>query len=357
MISQKWVNRINEKFLFFLIFILLPFHSICQQHPFILKIHIIHSPVKILGIGEAYWWAFKPLHAAKLKSDSSNNDQNTFLFEGTTLYPTAVRLYPRDKSAFFNKLIFIDSGYQEITLIKKDSSYTIKSGTAIEEEHKKFLHEMGIKTIDDKIDGEKLLAYVQKHPDSYVALFAVFNQADRYPYRDIFNKINDAFGEKMKQTKAFEYYINKYDPKSTATADPDLLGKSITGKKISLADFRGKSYVLLDFWATWCAPCLKMMPHLKELYQKYHSKGLEIISVGSSLNDSKEAWEQTMKKEGIESWINVFSEPPYTNGPDLGIKYGITEIPTSILIDKEGNIAGRYAGSSTLDKKLSEIFQ
>jgi thiol-disulfide isomerase/thioredoxin len=314
-------------------------------------------------MGEAYERSFKPLHATKIKSDSSNIDHNAFLFEGTTLYPTAVRIYPMRRSANFNKLIFIDSGYQEITLIKKDSSYAIKSGTAIEDEHKKFLSDMGIKTIDDEIDSKKLLAYVQKHPDSYVALFAVINQADRYPYPAIFNKINDAFGEKIKQTKAFEYYTNKYDPKSTATADPDLLGTSIEGKQIRLSDFKGKSFVLLDFWATWCAPCLKMMPHLKELYQKYHSKGLEIISIGSSLSDSKDAWEKTMRKEGMESWINLFSEPPYTNGPDLGIKYGITAIPATILIDREGNIAGRYVDysadnkPSSLDKKLSEIFR
>jgi peroxiredoxin len=59
----------------------------------------------------------------------------------------------------------------------------------------------------------------------------------------------------------------------------------------------------------------------------------------------------------------LFSEPPYTNGPDLGIKYGITAIPATILIDREGNIAGRYVDysadnkPSTLDKKLSEIFR
>ena len=100
-----------------------------------------------------------------------------------------------------------------------------------------------------------------------------------------------------------------------------------------------------------------MVPHLKELYQEYHSKGLEIISIGSSLNDSKDAWEKTMRKEGMESWINLFSEPPYTNGPDLGIKYGITAIPATILIDREGNIAGRYVEPSALDKKLSEIFR
>lgn len=314
-------------------------------------------------MGEAYWWSLKQLHAAKIKADSSIVHQNTFSFEGYTLYPTAVRIFPMDKSERFNKLIFIDTGYQEITLIKKDSSYLIQSDTRIENEHKKFLSEMGVKTIDDKIDGEKLLTYVQKHPESYVALFAIINQANRYPYTAIFNKINDAFGKKIKHTKAFQYYADKYNPKNTGTADSDLLGTSINGKKIRLSDFRGKSFILLDFWATWCAPCLKMMPHLKELYQKYHSKGLEIISVGSSLNEPKDAWKKGVTKEALQSWINIFSEEPYTNGPDLGIKYGITSIPTTILIDKEGNIIGRYVGdsegktASALDKKLSRIFQ
>jgi hypothetical protein len=128
------------------------------KYNFKVKVHFSDSSVSCLGFGEAYWHSFTPLHAAKIKTDSSFNHNNNFLIEGTTLYPTAIRMWPEDHSKYFNKLIFIDTGYQAIMVIKKDSSVTIQSSTSIEKEHRKFLMEMGIKTIDDKIDGEKLLS-------------------------------------------------------------------------------------------------------------------------------------------------------------------------------------------------------
>jgi len=250
--------------------------------------------------------------------------------ELTILYPTAIRMWPSKSSKYFNKLIFIDTGYQEITLIKKDSSYIIRANTDIEKEHQKFLNEMGAKTIDDQIDGEKLLAYVQENSGSYVALFAIINQAFNYPYPPVFKKVNAAFSNKITRTEAFQFYIDRYSPKIAGNVDPYLLGTSMDGKKVSLSAFKEKNFVLLDFWASWCFLCRKMMPHLKDLYQKYHSKGIEIISISSSLSDDKNDWAKAVKKEGIQTWINLFSGSSYSDGVDVAIKYGVTEIPTAI---------------------------
>jgi len=338
-----------------------PLHSISQQHHFILKVHFDDPPVKTLGIGEAYYYKFKPYYAATIKPDSSTINNNTYFFEGTTLYPTAVRIWPSDNTQYFNKLFFIDTGYQEITLIKKDSSLIIKANTPIEKEHKKFLSEMGIKTIDDKIDGEKLLSYVQKNPNSYVALFAIINQAFNYSYPPVFEKINNAFGEKIKQTKAFKYYLNLYSHKNAASTDPNFLGTNLLGKKVTLSDIKGKSVVLLDFWGSWCLPCLQMIPHLKNLYQKYQSKGFQIVSISFDMNSSD--WKKAVKKEGIQSWINVIAGQNYSlhDTTEVERKYAIKEFPTIILINMKGNIIARYDSEhdseSDLDKKLKEVFR
>ena len=347
----------------FFILIACPLYSMSQEHKFLLKVHFEDPNIKTLVIGEAYYHKFKTYRAAKIKLDSSQVHENTFVFQGSILYPTAVRLYSNIDSIRFNELIFIETGNQVITIIKKNNSYEIISNTSIEKEHKRFLKEMTLKTIDDKMQGEKLLSFVRKNPDSYVGLFALINQAFKYPYPSIFEKINGTFSKKIRQTNAFQYYLGLYKPNTVGSTAPDFFAKSVDSRKASLSSFRGKSFVLLDFWASWCGPCRQMMPHLKELYQKYHAKGFEIISI--SVDTDSTAWRNAVKKEGIQSWINVMSESFFSeniNDPGLGMKYSIWEYPTSILINKKGTIIGRYAdgenhSESDLDMKLAEIFK
>ena len=346
-----------------MIFTACPIISICQPQNFVLKIHFEDPVIKTLVIGEAYFSKFKSYHVSKIKLDSSNVHENTYLFEGSVLYPTAVRLYSNVDSIKFNELLFIESGNQEITLKKQNTSYRIQSSTEIEAKHKKFIQEMNIKTIDDKMEGEKLLSFVKKNPDSYIALFALINQAFKYPYPPVFEKINDAFSEKIKQTKAFQFYLGLYKPNTVGSFAPDFLAESLNHGKFSLSSLTGKSFVLLEFWASWCGPCREKIPRLKDLYQKYHARGFEIINI--SVDTDSSAWSNAVIKEGLQSWINVMSPSFFnknTSKPGLDMKYSIWEYPTSILINKEGKIIGRYAegeGSSDveLDQKLMEIFR
>lgn len=347
--------------LFFLITIL-PAYSICQSHDFILKISLDDSLINTLFIGEAYYYKFKPYYATQMKSDSAKNHQNVYSFEGTTLYPTAIRIFTLHNSRHLNNLIFLDTGFQQISFIKKDSNYVIQSTSAAEKEHRKFLNAMDIKTIDDKIDGEKLLHYVQKNPESYIALYALINQAFRFSYLPVFDKINMAFGNKIKHTEAFQFYLTNYTNRTKGSADANYLGIGLDNKEVNLSPFVGKSYVLLDFWASWCLPCREMIPQLKRLYKKYHSKGLQIISI--SFDTDSTDWKKAVREEGMKSWINVISKEYYSlqNPRGLGVKYNINGLPTTIIIDKEGTIVGHYDGfsknnrRSDLEKKLDEIF-
>jgi len=123
--------------------------------------------------------------------------------------------------------------------------------------------------------------------------------------------------------------------------------------------------VLLDFWASWCAPCRKGNPHLLELYERYRSRGLEIIGVSD--DDSKpEAWKKAVEKDGIGVWKHVLrglkrtANGGYDNSEDKSKSYGIHTLPTKILIDPTGKIIGRYGGGGeqeeAMDAKLAALF-
>lgn len=138
----------------------------------------------------------------------------------------------------------------------------------------------------------------------------------------------------------------------------------IQQKPLSLADYAGKQYVLLDFWASWCVPCRNGNPHLLELYAKYKNKGLEIIGISDD-DSNHDAWKKAVTQDKIDVWKHVLrglkiNGENYDRSADISDRYGIHTLPTKILIDKNGKIAGRYGGGgedeSALDKKLAELF-
>ena len=110
-------------------------------------------------------------------------------------------------------------------------------------------------------------------------------------------------------------------------------------------------YVLIDFWATWCKPCREELPAMKNIYDTYHSKGLEIYGV--SIDSNIDQWRNYIAENDIK-WINVYS------GEDQKIAetYAITAIPTNILIDcKTGIIVGRSLGTDELTEKLASLLR
>jgi len=107
----------------------------------------------------------------------------------------------------------------------------------------------------------------------------------------------------------------------------DFKVKDIAGNLIKLNDFKGK-YVLLDFWATWCGPCMQQLPFVKKIREDYPIDKLVMISISSDVNYNK--FDSVIKKNKM-NWIHIF-------GDDLLKIYGINAIPAIILIDKNGAI-------------------
>ena len=126
---------------------------------------------------------------------------------------------------------------------------------------------------------------------------------------------------------------------------PDFSLKDLGGHTVSLSEFRG-NVVIIDFWATWCRPCLAAIPHLKELYAAHHDKGVVILGV---LYDqvSPAKIEQFVSEAGI-NYIVLFGEDKVMT------TYKIYQIPVTIVVDQQGTIRERLIGFSDENMKRLE---
>ncbi len=122
----------------------------------------------------------------------------------------------------------------------------------------------------------------------------------------------------------------------TAKDAPDFKLTSLDGKEVSLSDYKGK-VILVNFWATWCPPCLAEMPDLNKLYVNYKDKGLQIL--GLSISSRARDIPKKVKQSGVTYPILLESEP-------VAAKFGgFGAIPQTFIIDKNGKIVHSITGA------------
>ena len=129
------------------------------------------------------------------------------------------------------------------------------------------------------------------------------------------------------------------------------------GNPFELSNLKG-SYVLLDFWASWCVPCRRENPLIVDLYKKYHPMGLEIVGISlddtTKSIDAKADWLKAINQDGLE-WKQVSQLKGFESS--VCSDYGITSIPSTFLLDENGTIIARNLRGTLLANKLQEIFE
>lgn len=189
---------------------------------------------------------------------------------------------------------------------------------------------------EDLLKGEQALAeIVEKAP----AGFAKVVLADRIIYLEyeLLNKAFRTLDAKYAYSSHYQLFKRKYEEVAekwmVGKSAPEFAVKGIDGKEYRLSDFRGK-YVLLDFWASWCAPCRAKTKLILEKKKELDAAGIELIAF--SMDDKENLWKQASEKDGI-NWVNV-CELVGLNKSNTALSYKVTNLPTLFLIAPDGTI-------------------
>ena len=196
---------------------------------------------------------------------------------------------------------------------------------------------------------------VKENPDNVIPAFFLPDAMVLYSIPDLKKLLSPEYAyANHPMIKEVNKYVIETEEKMSFI-DKQFIDVEITGtdgKKHKLSEYCGKgNYVYIDFWASWCLPCCQEMPIVKANYEKYHSKGFDIVAI--SLDNDKETWKKHIKDLGM-TWTNL-SDLQGMN-TEAALTYKVRYIPMSLLIDPQGKIIARDLRGNFLTYKLKEIY-
>ncbi len=212
------------------------------------------------------------------------------------------------------------------------------------------------------IDQYELALEAAGSMDARTRALLMFYLASSYVQNEKFDKAEQLYGRILKETpsenskirQAVQQEMKSLETKKKLTSGCQAIPfpesvRNLSGDKIAIRNYRGK-VILLDFWATWCKPCLDEMPNVKELYEEYHDDGFEIIGV--SLDRSKENLVSYVDENGI-GWPQIYDG----QGGRIATSYAVSAIPSTFLLDREGRIVDRNLRGKALEEAVERLLK
>nr|WP_321486423.1 TlpA disulfide reductase family protein [uncultured Draconibacterium sp.] len=358
---------------------------------------------ELTGAADGTKIALVPFASYDVKPEAETTIENgKFSFAGELPEPRLYYLVLGDKQAYFqvmleNSTITVtgeveeSTGREESPVLKfinmevdgSDSDDYFKSQMAVRQELNKMYDDKNEKFADiqeklykarveknqSKLDS---LQNTQEYKEMERAEKAFFGEVEKR-YNAVFEANKETFWGPLMMLNLYSYltpdarptfenmseearesYYGKmvaeglYPANRTGEKVPDFTTTDANGKEVSLDDLiSDKKVILIDFWASWCAPCRKELPNVKANYDKYAAKGFEVI--GFSIDKDPKAWKKAVSDENLE-WPNF-------NDLDISAQYKIKSVPTTYLIDNQGRLIAENIRGEELGKKLEELFE
>lgn len=334
----------------------------------------------IAGLDSGVVYLVKAEKGQAVTIDTTDLVDGQFSFEGTIAVPELhyLRLNQRDYFAQF----FLENEDIKVEAYKDSLRSTKVTGSPETDVFNEYLDE--VKVMNDKIkeyqqqysaamasgnqdeverikidaeatnDNMKVYAknFVKENSSSVVAPFITLTQlSQQLEYQELKGLV-ELFPEELNESpyvQQLQEFVEQKGRTAIGTQAPDFTMNDPEGNPVSLSSFQGK-YLLIDFWASWCAPCRRENPNVVEAYNKFKDKDFDILGV--SLDQKKDAWLKAIEEDKL-AWTHVSDLKYWQN--EVAQLYGVNSIPHSVLLDPQGKIIAKNLRGQELLDKLNEL--
>lgn len=310
---------------------------------------------------------FKKMITTKASVFQVKIQDNNFI-EGNFLYPQPVAFQYFDRTSkqiSVSSIFFVDSGSFKIFLPKNFNQLDININSPLNNEYTEFkklitdlyfnnnsnLKTFILSNLEEK--ESRIGKYIKINTDSYIALWEIISDYTLYGYNSVYLKNLELFSSNIKSQYVYKIVVNRLKADSATIKGNEFPYIKFEGTlELNKEEFKKNSLTFIDFWSITCSPCIREMPELLKMYNKYKSKKIKFISItAESEIDKRIIAKNILNKQNIV-WSNYFD---YKN--QFSTKLGVSAYPLYLLVDQNGYIIEKTYGDlkkikSILNEKL-----